>query len=388
MSRGAARAPGERKPDLKYQMPLGFLPRERKNIAVLAAVLVTAIGAALAVGLAGGEHAPSAAPTTTTPAPTTSTSPPTTTTAPPAVAADRCPLTDLPAPHGVPRRPALAIKIGNEPDGARPQSGLNEADIVFDTPAEGFIMRYIAVYQCNNAASIGPTRSVRWLDWHLVREFHHAILAFAGGINPNVDRVESFTWLSAADLLENAAGAGVRISSRVPPDNLYTSSAVLYRMFPKRRTPPKPVFRFSTNVPAGSEPIHGYWIDFSYGTDVIWKWDTQLHMWLHTYSGVPDIDALTGGPVTARNVVVLVVDYRFGPYIESLGGSGDVESQTVGGGVGYVLRNGRAIKIFWYRKDLVDPFSFFHGKHELVPLSPGRTWVEIVPVRTPMGIIR
>ncbi len=365
-----------------------FLQQNRKNMATLAVVAVVATGAAVAVAVAGGEHGRTAVPTTTTPAPTTPTSPTPTTTPAPVVAADRCPLTDLPAPRGVPRRPALAIKVGNEPFGARPQSGLNEADIVFDTPAEGFIMRYIAVYQCNDAASIGPTRSVRWVDWHLVREFHHAILAFAGGINPNVDRVDSFSWLSAANLLENAAGAGARISSRVPPDNLYTSTAALYRMFPLRKSPPKPVFSFSSSVPAGSEPISGFWIDFSYGTDVLWKWDPQLHMWLHTYDGVPDIDALTGQPVTARNIVVLVVDYRFGPYIESTGGSGDVESQTLGGGVGYVLRNGRAIKIFWHRKYLVDPFTFFHGKHELVRLSPGRTWVEIVPVRTPMGIDR
>jgi Protein of unknown function (DUF3048) N-terminal domain/Protein of unknown function (DUF3048) C-terminal domain len=366
----------------------GLFLHHGKNFGTAAVVAVVALGAALAAAFASGGHTQPATPTSTTaPAPSPTTTTPMSST-PPAVAADRCPLTDLPAPHGVPRRPALAIKIGNEPYGARPQSGLNEADIVFDTPAEGFIMRYIAVYQCNNAASVGPTRSVRWVDWHLVREFHHAILAFAGGINPNVDRVDSFSWLSAADLLENAAGAGVRISSRVPPDNLYTSTAALYRMFPQRKTPPKPVFSFSSKVPAGARRISGFWIDFSYGTDVIWKWDPGLHLWLHTYSGVPDIDALTGKPVTTRNIVILVVDYRFGPYIESTGGSGDVESQTLGGGVGYVLRNGRAIKIFWHRKYLVDPFSFFHGKHELVRLSPGRTWVELVPVRTPMGVVR
>lgn len=358
----------------------------RKNVGIAAIVVAVAIGAAIAVALATGPKKV-AAPTTTTVVPPPTTSPPTTTTTVPALAAKRCPLTDLPAPRGVPHRPALAIKVGNEPFGARPQSGLNEADIVFDTPAEGFIMRYIAVYQCNSAASIGPTRSVRWVDWHLVREFHHAILAFAGGINPNVDRVGSFTWLSAANLLENAGGAGVRISSRVPPDNLYTSTAALYRLFPTRRTPPKPIFSYSSNLPGGAVPIRGMWINFSYDTDVIWEWDTHLHMWLHTYSGVPDIDALTGKYVETRNVVVLIVDYRFGPYVESTGGSGDFESQTLGGGIGFVLRNGHAIKVFWHRKYLVDPFTFFHGKHELVRLAPGRTWVELVPVRTPMGIL-
>ncbi|MGH9304731.1 MAG: DUF3048 domain-containing protein, partial [Acidimicrobiales bacterium] len=78
----------------------------------------------------------------------------------PVVVAKLCPLTGLaPASGTVPDRPALAVKIGNEPEGARPQSGLNEADIVYDTPAEGFVMRYMAVYQCNDARAIGPVRS-------------------------------------------------------------------------------------------------------------------------------------------------------------------------------------------------------------------------------------
>ena len=290
------------------------------------------------------------------------------------------------ARHGVPKRPALAVKVGNEPFGARPQSGLNDADIVFDTPAEGFIMRYIAVYQCSDAASIGPTRSVRWVDWHLVRQFIHPILAFAGGINPNVDQVEAFHWLHAADLLNGAGGAGVRISQRVPPDNLYTSTASLYRLFPKAGGPPRPIFRFSSRVPGGGVRTTSASIDFSYGTDVVWKWDPPAHGWLHTYSGAIDVDALTGRPVTATNVILLLVDYRFGPYAESTGGSGDFESMTLGRGVGYVLRNGEAIKVTWHRTYLISPFSFTRAHGETVSLAPGRTWVELVPVGTSLAL--
>ena len=178
----------------------------------------------------------------------------------PPVASNRCPLTDLPAPGGkVPRRPALLVKIGNEPEGARPQSGLNEADIVYDTPAEGFIMRYVAVYQCKNAGSIGPIRSVRWVDYHMISpEFGKSILAFAGGINPNLDAVASDkASLSAADLLESPADtAGIRLTSRVPPDNLYTSTAGLYALFKKEMTSPSPIFAFSDARVEGRNSCH------------------------------------------------------------------------------------------------------------------------------------
>ncbi|HLX78536.1 MAG TPA: DUF3048 domain-containing protein [Acidimicrobiales bacterium] len=354
------------------------------GLVVLATAAVLAGLLTIQSGQAGQKQVTSAPTTSTIVPPTTTSTLPAPVTAP-SLAANRCPLTDLPVKQGVPHRPALAIKIGNEPFGARPQSGLNEADIVFDTPAEGFIMRYVAVFQCNNAASIGPIRSVRWVDWHLVREFRNPILTFAGGINPNVDQVYAFKWLSAANLLGPAGVAGVRISSRSPPDNLYTSTFALYGLFRNQKTPPRPVFWYSKRMPRGSRPARSLSIDFSYGTDVVWEWDGSRHAWLHTYGGAPDIDTLTGKPVTARNVIVIRVDYRFGPYVESTGGSGDVESETLGRGSGYVLRNGRSIKVTWHRRFVVDPFRFLNGAHQRVTLTPGRTWVEIVPKGTPMS---
>ncbi len=293
-------------------------------------------------------------------------------------APSRCPLTDLPGPGGkVPERPALAVKIGNEPEGARPQSGLNEADIVYDTPAEGGIMRYVAIYQCHSASSIGPTRSVRWVDWHILQAFGHPILAFAGGITPDVNVVDGLKWLQPADLLAGAQGAAVRITSRIPPDNLYTSTHALWTMF-KSTSLPAPVFSYSASLPALATPASALSINFSQGTDVVWKWDGRAGDWLHTYGGAQDVDALTNQPVTTTNIVVQIVHYTFGPYAESPGGTGDVESQTVGSGKGYVLRDGKSIKVTWHRSTLSSPTTFTDAEGQAVALAPGRTWVELV----------
>jgi hypothetical protein len=311
-----------------------------------------------------------------------------------AVPGPNCPLTDTPAlgVKVIPNRPALLVKIGNEPDGARPQSGLNEADIVFDTPAEGFIMRYVAVYQCESAPSIGPTRSARWVDWNMVApEFGHPILAFAGGINPNVDGLAAEPWLIGANLLEGAQNAGHRISSRLAPDNLYTSTSAILSLFPSAHTPPQPIFDFAAKLPSGSKPAASIAINFSYGTDVVWKWSATEHQWIHTYAGATDIDAATGKPVTTTNVVVEIVHYQLGPYCESgcPGGSGDVESNLVGSGSGYVLRDGREFPVTWHRLTVTAKTTFTDAAGQEVALAPGRTWVEIVeddmsaPVVTP-----
>lgn len=305
----------------------------------------------------------------------------------PPVAVGRCPLTDLPAPGGtVPRRPALAVKIGNEPgtdpaagNGARPQSGLNEADIVFDTPAEGGIMRYEAVYQCQQPPSIGPVRSLRWVDWHVLGMFGNGpLLAFAGGIKPDLDALASQGWAKSFNLLGNQAALGERVAGRAPPDNLYTNSARIWASVPHERKPPAPVFRYSAALPSLAKPASQLQINFSAGTDVVWKWQPTTNSWLHTYAGAVDVDAATGKPVTTTNIVVQIVHYTLGPYIESAGGTGDVESRTIGSGPGYVLRNGKQVAVVWHRPTLTSGLTFTDASGQQVGLAPGRTWVEIV----------
>ena len=293
--------------------------------------------------------------------------------------AGHCPLTDLPAFGGVvPQRPALLVKIGNEPGPARPQSGLNEADIVFDTPAEGFIMRYVAVYQCQNATALGPTRSVRWVDYHIAPEFDQPIIAFAGGIPPNVSAVAGLPWLSGANLLAGQANAAYRTTNRAPPDNLYTSTTGLYALFPKLVRAPKPIFPFTPALPKSAQPLASAELDFSGGTNVVWNWQPASRSWLHTYSGSTDIDTLTGQPVTATNVIIEIVPYTIGPYVESTGGTGDIQSETTGRGLGYVLRDGHFTPIVWRRPRLTDPTTFATTSGVPVGLAPGRTWVEIM----------
>ncbi|MFM8993404.1 MAG: DUF3048 domain-containing protein, partial [Actinomycetota bacterium] len=85
------------------------------------------------------------APTTTVaPEPTT-----TTTTIPPILA----PLTNLPVDAPI-TRPALVVKIDNHPK-ARPQWGLNQADIVYEENVE-MLTRFAAVFHTNDSDPVGP----------------------------------------------------------------------------------------------------------------------------------------------------------------------------------------------------------------------------------------
>jgi hypothetical protein len=288
-------------------------------------------------------------------------------------------LTGLPAPYGVvPARPALMVKVGNEPGPARPQSGLNEADVVYDTPAEGFIMRYIAVYQCQGAAAVGPTRSVRWVDYQIAPQFGNPILAFAGGIDPNVQAVAATPGVLGANLLTAQAGAAYRTTDRRAPDNLFTSTSALWALPGASPRPPTPIFTYAPRLPVGASPLASAELYFSPGTDVVWQWQPATRSWLHTYSGAADIDALSQQPVTATNVVIQIVPFSIGPYAENDGGSGDIQSVTTGSGTGYLLRDGSYVPIRWSRAGVTAPTRFTTMSGQPIGLAPGRTWVEIM----------
>jgi hypothetical protein len=171
------------------------------------------------------------------------------TTATPAGA--RCPLTDEPAPGGtVPDRPAVAVKVGNDP-GAWPQSGLGQADVVFEEPIEGAITRLLAVFQCHDSTQVGPVRSTRWIDVQLLPQFGHPVFGFAGGIDPDRTLVADSPVIDA-DFFRDY-DLYFRSSARVAPENLYVSTASLWGATSSHQ-PPSPVFTFTSSVPAVEHP--------------------------------------------------------------------------------------------------------------------------------------
>jgi hypothetical protein len=280
----------------------------------------------------------------------------------------------------------LAVKVGNNPS-ARPQSGLESADVVFDTLAEGGITRYIAVYQCNEAASVGPIRSVRWDDWHILAQFRRAALAFVGGVIPNQNTVASQKWICN---LNDFVHPEVYYQDpyRVRPDATYSSTGEMWSKCPNV-PPPATLFKFSTRVQPGSVPVSEAEIVYSpYQADVVWQWSAVKGAFLHDYreNGVLVPDRSAGQVwLRAHNVLIIVTGLKYGPYAESPGSTGDVESITMGQGPAYLLRNGRLIRGTWIRRHWVYLTRFVGPGGRNFSFEPGATWVEIVPRGYPIS---
>jgi len=289
-----------------------------------------------------------------------------------------CPLTGTPVPNGgdVPQRPALAIKVDNFPE-ARPQTGLDKADIVYEEPVEGGITRYAAVYQCQQALLVGPVRSARNIDIGILGQFGSPLLVHVGGIIPVVDNIDASPLVNL-DLGAYAA-ANLHPAGRVAPYDTYASTVTLWGLKPTDVTPPAPVFTYSAATPSGT-PAGSIAIPFSNSSSVVWKYSPTAHGFLRYYGASPDVLS-NGVQNMAPNVVVQFVSITYGPWAENQQGGLEVQANLYNdaSGPAEVFRGGVEVSGTWSRSSLSQPTSFISSTGTPITLQPGRTWVELVP---------
>jgi hypothetical protein len=290
-----------------------------------------------------------------------------------------CPLTGQRAPNGtVPQRPALAIKVENLPE-SRPQTGLDDADIVYEEPVEAGITRFIAVYQCRDAARVEPVRSGRLEDPDVLKQFGHPLFGYAGGVPRVVAKVAKYG-IQDVNYIK-AASAYARDPGRLAPHNLYTSTSGLWKLAPRSARAPAPVFTYSKDKPTGTSAsvVH---LPFSGYSDVYWRWDSNRKVYLRFHGTVPHTMS-DGKQVVAKNVVVQVVRVTLSQ-ITDVNGVHSPYAHLMGSGKAYVFRNGRVVTGTWSRHSLDDLTVFTDSKGKEISLQPGTTWVELYPSTLPV----
>ena len=289
----------------------------------------------------------------------------------------RMPLTGEPLESAdqIPNRPALAIKIPNNPQ-ALPQAGLNEADIVYEEIINDRITRFAAVFHSEGSEPVGPIRSGRAQDVDLLSNLNSPLFAWSGG-NAGVTRAVNSSSLTSLSYVGGYGNSYYRRDGRGgAPHNLFSDTATLWELAPDDFALPTPIFPYrlpgEEGIGAG-EPA----TEVEVTMDSIlarWNYDADSGRYLRTQYGEAHMTELTG-QVWADNLVVLFADYRPG-----LIDAKSPEAQTVGSGPLIIFEGGRARHGIWTREANTDPFSFRTDPTESAPtlgLNPGRTFVEI-----------
>jgi hypothetical protein len=86
-----------------------------------------------------------------------------------------------------------------------------------------------------------------------------------------------------------------------------------------------------------------------------------------------------GGQISAANVVVMSVVMYPSPYVEDATGTHENLLVLTGSGPAQVYRNGAVVSGTWVRPSLAQTTQFVDANHQVITLSPGPTWVELVP---------
>ena len=324
-----------------------------------------------AAGCGGGRGGDRRSGTTAAPAPATSAV--TTTTAPTV-----WPLTGQPAPAGAPvRRPALVVKIDNGPP-ARPQSGLNQADVVVEEQVEGGVTRFFSVFHSTDADPVGPVRSARTTDIQLVSAMNRPLFAYAG-TNATFQRL-----VNAAPLVDvgydAASGDYSRRRDRPAPYNLYSSTAALFRRAPAGAGPPPALFTFRpAGTAADGAAANRLHLEFRNAaritTAVDYAWDGAAGVWRRSQAGAAHVDA-TGAQVGPRNVVVQFVNYRDTGQRDQAN-SPVPEAVLVGQGEAWVLSDGKIVRGTWSKPSPSSVTTYSDSQSRPIALTPGQTWVEL-----------
>ncbi|NLD76802.1 MAG: DUF3048 domain-containing protein [Acidimicrobiales bacterium] len=356
--------------------PRPNLPPRNVLIGIAVAVVVLVV-AAVAVAM-GGDDETAAPASSSTSASTTTTELLTTTTEPDT--GPRAPLTGLRVDDaGLLSRPALAAKIDNldtSGETALPQAGLARADVVFEEIVEGNITRLVAVFHSKAPNRIGPIRSARTTDVHLIPQLGPVLFAWSGGNDGVVAEVRRSPFL--IDLGHDAASSSYsRERGRRAPHNLFVEADELWDRITEPMAPPNQIFQFRAVAQPPSplaEPARG--VDITWGggvasSPVDWRWDPDTKLYLRNQNGRPHLDA-DGSQVVASNVVVMITDYG-----RSAADTRSPEAHTVGEGELFVYTDGHVVWGRWSRPADDQPATLTDTAGNPILLTPGTTWVEL-----------
>ena len=310
--------------------------------------------------------------------------------------ADECwPLTGLPHQGGPTARRGLLVKIDNSPQ-ARPHYGISEADMVFEVLVEGYITRLAAAGHSQNPGTLGSIRSGRLADRYLTPMIRGA-LVYSGA---TIEETEAFRNDARAggyfDMDANIVTAPYyRTPSRVSPYNMFTGSDALRRALndigggAPVTIPRWDFLRSPSHGPLaggfnGSAVANELTIPYRTRSTVRYAYDegTRAYArWQDNGAGamVREVDAANGFAIQAKNVVVIYTDVWETAIVQDILGTKGLDMRLEGTGSATIFRNGRRQDGTWSRGTIYDPFVFTSYLGEKVLLSPGQSWVHVLP---------
>lgn len=274
----------------------------------------------------------------------------------------------------------VGVMIENAAD-AWPLSGLSLARVVYEASVEGNIPRFLAIYvEDELVKEVGPVRSARpyYVDW--VSEYGGAMYMHVGGSPEALKKIEA-----AADIFAvNEFYRGWyfwRSDDRPMPHNTYTSRKLWKKAWEDYGKVERVSFEpwhFTSMDPCVEDCVQEVTISFLSPTyNARWVYTTSTEQYERYQNGQRQTDR-NGTPVVADTIIVERTK------VATIDDIGRKRIDTIGQGEVMVFRNGYVIEGEWRKASRLDRTQFFTKQDEPIALQPGKIWVEVVGVTTPV----
>jgi len=336
------------------------------------ALKYTAILAAVSVLAACGGNQPGVSPAQTDSSPVIIATP--TPTPEPTPMPYNAPLTGVASETEALARP-IAIMINNFA-AARPQSGLTNADVIWEVLAEGGITRLIGIFQSTEALedTIGPIRSIRP---YLIEigETYGGVLVHAGASTDGyaILQKQKKPYL---DEISNAGSYYWRSSDRKAPHNLYSNLSKLREGAEKKGYKTDvtvPTYTFNElGATAAGEQATSIDIHFTLKNyKVSYAYDTTTDLYKRSINDEPHIDKNNDEQLSAKNLVVIGTKHK------TLDNEGRLAVDLTSGGIALLFQKGKVVEAEWVRGN--DNMIRIMKDGKELPFLPGKTIFHIVP---------
>lgn len=285
----------------------------------------------------------------------------------------KAPLTGLGSHENLGNKRPIMVMINNAPP-ARPQTGVNKADMIYEVLSEGEMTRFLAIYQSQRPEVIGPVRSIRPYFIQIGNGFD-AVLVHAGG---SPDALEALARKDASHLDEIPNGQYFwREKFRKMPHNLYTKPELLEKgmqdkgMRPTSEVPHFTFLEEDAEIKDG-EPATQVDLTFHSLNKAAFTYDAEQKKYKRFTAGKPHLDLSDNEQLTTTNLLVIAAKHRV------LDKEGRLSVDVIGPGDGYLFQQGKAKKIKWKRSNGVIRAYEDAALTQEAPLLPGNTWVAIL----------
>lgn len=275
------------------------------------------------------------------------------------------------------RRP-ICLMINNI-DVAMPQSGLSNADIMYECLVEGGITRLMGVFQdYTKLEKLGPVRSARHYYVDFANEYG-GIYCHFGQTKYATSEIEGLGIDTISGLSAIGTTAYYRDENRVAPHNAYTNGKSMKKAIKTMKYDNEITidsrFQFNASVTAPTDGTTANKVSLSYNqySKPWFEYDATSHKYLRFQYGAKHIDDLTGEQLAYTNIIVQFVKEW------NIDKKGYQTMDVKGSGDGYYISEGACIPIKWTKSSMTDMTQYTTSDLQPLSVNQGKTWISIFP---------